>query len=113
VGITKTTEIRQQLENSAGGVINKLIEMAEGGDIDAIKMVMDRICPAPRPSAQTIYMPPLANDQERITHVLNEVCNGNLPIEIGVQALGFIERYRVDLREQKLEKALDPDFLQL
>lgn len=112
VGITKTTEIRQQLENGSDGVIKKLLEMAEGGDIDAIKMVMDRVCPAPRPSAQTIYMPPLANDQERLTHVLSEVCNGNLPIELGVQALGFIERYRVDLREQKLKKTFDPDYLQ-
>jgi hypothetical protein len=113
VGVTKTTEIRQQLENGSDGVIKKLLEMAEGGDIDAIKIVMDRVCPAPRPAAQTIYMPPLATDQERITHVLNEVCTGNIPIEIGVQALGFMERYRVDLREQKLETTFAPDFLQL
>jgi hypothetical protein len=112
VGITKTTEIRQQLENGSDGVIKKLLEMAEGGDIDAIKMVMDRICPAPKATAQTISMPSLDTDQERITYVLNEVCNGKIPIEIGVQALGFIERYRGDIRKQKLNKTFDPDFLQ-
>ena len=104
VGITKTTEIRQQLENGSDGIIKKLIEMAESGDIDAIKMVMDRIFPAPKATAQTISMPSLDTNQELHGHVLREVMTGNIPIETGVQALGFIERFRGDIKKQKLDK---------
>ncbi len=109
VGITKTTEIRQQLENGSDGVVRKLLEMAEGGDIDAIKMVMDRVCPAPKQAAQPILLPSFDSDQERLDYILSEVLNGNIPIEIGVQALGFMERCKKDIENQKIDDAFKID----
>jgi hypothetical protein len=109
-GITKTTEIRQQLENGADGVIKKLIEMAEGGDIDAIKMVMDRIFPAPKATAQPILLPSFDNDQEMLGYILSEVLGGNIPIETGVQALSLIEKFRGDIKNQKIDKDFEDYF---
>lgn len=87
VGITKTTEIRQQLENSAGGVINKLIEMAEGGDIDAIKLVLERICPALKPITQPIIL----DSEKPFQAILGAVLTGNASVETGMEVMGFVE----------------------
>ena len=87
VGITKTTEIRQQLENSAGGVINKLVEMAEGGDIDAIKLVLERICPTLKPITQPIII----DSEKPFQGILNAVSDGNISIETGAEAMEFVE----------------------
>ena len=107
VGITKTTEIRQQLENGCDAVIRKVLEMAEGGDIDAIKMVLDRTCPAPKATTQPILLPPFESNQERLNYIWEAVLNGNIPIEIGVQALSFMGQCKKDIQHQKIDSQFD------
>lgn len=86
VGITKTTEIRQQLENSAGGIVGKLIEMAEGGDMDAIKLVLERICPTLKPITQPIML----GTEKPLQSLLDAVLTGNASVETGTEVLEFV-----------------------
>ncbi len=45
----KATLIRARLERHEGEIVRALVKQAKGGDVQAIRLILERICPALRP----------------------------------------------------------------
>lgn len=48
-GRTPAGKLRRELERGGPAAVRKVIELARGGDLTAIKLVLDRVCPVLRP----------------------------------------------------------------
>ena len=54
---SKASQMRKSLEGDMPEITNKLVELAKGGDIQAAKIILDRVCPALKSVAIPVEMP--------------------------------------------------------
>lgn len=76
-----TIMAQSMIDGAAERIINRLIEMAEEGDITAVKTVVDRICPPRKVAPVQIELPPIDSAEsakEAITTVIDAQANGEL-----------------------------------
>lgn len=53
---SKASQIRKSLEGDIPEITIKLVELAKAGDIQAIKIILDRICPSLKPVASHVKL---------------------------------------------------------
>ena len=53
--------LRSELDKHAADVLTAAIELAKGGDVGAIRLVLDRVDPAPRDRAVDVELPAVAS----------------------------------------------------
>ena len=53
--------MRSELDKHAADVLTAAIELAKGGDVGAIRLVLDRVDPAPRDRAVDVELPAVAS----------------------------------------------------
>jgi hypothetical protein len=68
--------IREQIREAIPGVVARLIEASEGGDIGASKLLLERVLPALRPTDQPIQLPMPASPADAARTVLGAVSTG-------------------------------------
>lgn len=68
----KATPLREQLERAGPAVIERVIAAAVGGDLQACRMVLDRIVPVVRP-IEIATPPPPAASKESVTRKIHEI----------------------------------------
>ncbi|GHE19998.1 DUF5681 domain-containing protein [Halomonas urumqiensis] len=110
----KADELRQLLEGDAEEVARKVLEVARGGDMNACRLVLERLVPAVRPAHACVTFEldeekPLA-DQGR--QILAAVATGALPPDQGkalLDALAALARVteidEIDRRLKAIEEA--------
>jgi hypothetical protein len=49
--------LRKSIIEDIPAIINTLIELAKGGDVQAAKVLLDRVCPTLKPQAMPISLP--------------------------------------------------------
>lgn len=103
-------ELRKAITDNAGEIVMALITAAKRGDIQAAKVLLDRVCPTLKPEAQTITLPAMGEAEtllERATAAIMAAAEGELAPDIAsqlVQAVGVLSRVA---EVQDLEKRLE------
>jgi hypothetical protein len=112
----KATQAAQaMLEGEMGALTRKAVELALEGDTTALKMCLERILPALKPSAQPVRlnMPPPDNLTDTARAFITAAANGELPPDIAAQLVSAVasvarveELEQVKHRLEALERAI-------
>jgi hypothetical protein len=103
-------ELRKVITDNAGAIVEALITAAKEGDIQAAKVLLDRVCPTLKPEAQAITLPAMGEAEtllERATAAIVAAAEGELAPDVAsqlVQAVGVLSRVA---EVQDLEKRLE------
>jgi len=102
-------ELRQRLTEASADIIEGVISAARGGDMQAARLVLERIAPVTRSTAAPVYIPELeqaATLSDKAQAVINAVARGECPPDIGatmIQALGACAKIiEIDELERRL-----------
>ena len=84
--------LRQAINNDADDILQAVVDAAKGGDIQAAKILLDRICPSLKPEAQAVELPQLSAGTltERATAALDAVANGELAPDTAAQLINSV-----------------------
>lgn len=101
-------KLRDAIEQDSEEIVTALIEQAKAGDVQAARVLLDRVCPALKSQAQAVNVQDMATGSlaERATAALDAAASGDLPPDTAaqlVQAVGTLARV-VEINE--LEKRL-------
>jgi hypothetical protein len=78
-------------------IAEKAAEAAKGGDVAAMRLVFDRIAPAPKERAVKFALPPIASAEDlpaAVLSLLEAVSRGELLPGEATQLAGVLEQYR-------------------
>lgn len=104
-----TVAIEALLEGEAETITRKAIEAAKAGDMVAIRLVLDRICPPRKTRPIHIELPPIRDAggvAEAQQEVLRAACAGELLLDEAQALSGLLEGRRQALETQELETRL-------
>ena len=107
------TKVRKSLADDLPDIMNKLVELAKQGDTTAIKLILDRVCPALKPQAVPISLPVCDSLAEQGNEIIKATMSGKIPPDIGSQLITalsnqgkLIELQEMAERLQRIEKQL-------
>ena len=104
-----TLAVEALLEGEAEIITRKAIEAAKAGDMIAIRLVLDRVCPPRKTRSIEIDLPPIG-DAAGVSlaqeEVLKAVCTGELDLDQGQALSGLLEARRQFLETSELEARL-------
>jgi hypothetical protein len=110
-----TLAVQALLDGEAEGLARKAVEMALAGDTTALKLCLERIAPAYKPSAKAVMldMPPPNNLTDTARAFVTAAANGELPPDIAAQLVSAVasvarveEMETLKLRLETLERAI-------
>jgi hypothetical protein len=110
-----TLAVQALLDGEAEGLTRKAVEMALAGDTTALKLCLERIAPAYKPSAKAVMldMPPPNNLTDTARAFVTAAANGELPPDIAAQLVSAVasvaraeEMETLKLRLETLERAI-------
>ena len=104
-----TVAVEALLEGEAEGITRKAIEAAKAGDMIAIRLVLDRVCPPRKTRSIEIDLPPIvdaAGVSQAQQEVLKAVCTGELDLDQAQALNGLLEARRQFLETAELEARL-------
>jgi hypothetical protein len=107
-------KLRKSINDDMPDILNKLIELAKGGDVQAIKLVLERVCPALKPQAVPISLPVCGSLAEQGNEIIKATMSGKIPPDIGSQLITalsnqgkLIELQELSDRLTRIEKQLN------
>ncbi len=107
-------KVRKDLADDLPDILAKLIELAKQGDIQAIKLILDRVCPPIKPQAVPISLPVSDSLAEQGNEIIRAIMQGQIPPDIGSQLITalsnqgkLIELQEMQERLQRVEKQLE------
>lgn len=105
-----TQAVQGLLDDATGQLTQKAIDMALEGDTTALRLCLERICPARKDVPVTFTLSPIntATDAAKAASAIVEaVALGNLtPIE-GASVMGLVDSYRRTLEASEFEARLE------
>lgn len=111
---TPVTLLRKSIADDMPEIVNALIEQAKSGDVQAAKVLLDRVCPPLRPQAMPVNIQIGATLPETGGNVVDATLNGSIAPDIGsmlIRALAeqgkLIELQELTERLQRLERQLE------
>jgi hypothetical protein len=87
---TPATLLRKSIIDDMPDIIGKLVELAKGGDVQAAKLLLDRVCPPLKAQAMPISLPIKATLSEQGGEVINATLTGQIPPDMGSQLIGAL-----------------------
>jgi len=102
-----TQAVQVMLEGEAEALTRKAVEMALEGDTTALKLCLDRIAPAYKPSARPVMldMPPPDNLTDTARAFVAAAARGDIPPDIAAQLVSAVASVaRVEEMEQVKER---------
>ncbi len=111
---TPATLLRKSIAEDMPEIVKTLVDLAKGGDVQAAKVLLDRICPPLKQQALPVNIETGATLPETGGNVVTATLSGNVPPDIGamlIRALAeqgkLIELQEMAYRLQRLEKMLE------
>jgi hypothetical protein len=112
---TPATLLRKSIADDMPEIIKTLVELAKGGDVQAAKVLIDRICPPLRPQALPVNIEMGATLPETGGNILAATLAGSIPPDVGtmlIKALTeqgrLVELQEMAQRLERIEKLLEP-----
>jgi hypothetical protein len=81
------TKVRKSLADDLPDIMNKLVELAKQGDTTAIRLILDRVCPALKPQAVPISLPVSNSLAEQGNEIIKATMSGKISPDIGSQLI--------------------------
>ena len=110
---TPATLLRKSIIGDMPAIINTLVDLAKGGDVQAAKVLLDRVCPTLKPQAMPISLPVNGTLTEQGNEIIRATLVGQIPPDIASQLITalsaqskIIEQQEVIERLQRIEKQL-------
>lgn len=111
---TPATLLRKSIAEDMPEIIKALVSLAKSGDVQAAKVLLDRICPALKPQALPIFLPVNGSLSEQGNEIIKATLAGHIPPDIGSQLITalanqgkLIELQEMAERLQRIERQLD------
>ena len=113
-GKTASIQLRKAINLEAEDIIKVLVEQAKSGDIQAAKVLLDRIVPPLKNQAVPVNIPIGETLPETGGNVVNATMNGSIPPDIGAQLIRalsdqskLVELEEISKRIARIEKQLE------
>ncbi|WP_174624635.1 DUF5681 domain-containing protein [Candidatus Methylobacter favarea] len=84
---TPATLLRKSIMGDMPAILNTLVELAKGGDVQAAKVLLDRVCPALKPQAMPICLPVNGTLAEQGGEIIKATLSGQIPPDLGSQLI--------------------------
>lgn len=82
------TKMRKQLEDAGPDIISRILDAAKGGDIQASKMILDRLIPAVKPQALPVTISiPDTDEAGRAKAIFSAITKGEVSPDTGNELL--------------------------
>ncbi len=91
------------------GVVNAVLEAAKGGDMQAARIILDRICPPRKERPISCKLPKLEDTSDLVAGIsalIGAVANGELTPGEGQALASLIEAQRRTLETEDIEQRL-------
>jgi hypothetical protein len=110
--IDKRTKLRDYLEPHAKDLIQKTVELALSGEINALRLCLERLLPKARHEAVDINLPDNDMTQAQAimqagSTILQAVANGEMPPEQGKMFAAMLEQQRKAIETADLAMRLE------
>ena len=101
--------LRAKLATDGEAVLSVVLEAAKAGDLAACKLVLDRVCPALKPTAAPVYipLPPQAGIAGTARAFIDAAARGDLPADIAAQMVTAVASLARIVEIDDLGKRLD------
>lgn len=89
---SETTALRQSLADGAAEVVSAILAAAKSGDMQACKIVLDRLLPPLKATAQTVHLalPETASPLDTARAILSAAASGTLAPDIAAQLVSAV-----------------------
>src|SRR5215211_4476584 len=104
-----TVAMEALLEGDAEAITQKAIELAKGGDITAIRLCLDRLCPPRKDRYVSFAIPPLnsaADASRAAAAIVTAVASGELTPSEAAELGRLVESYARTLEATEFEERL-------
>jgi Family of unknown function (DUF5681) len=112
-GKTPGAKLRKAIEEKADDILQAVISAAIDGDMQACKMLLDRITPTLKPQALPVFLPIVDSLSEQGDEIIKATMGGLIPPDIGSMLITALSNQGklVDLQEmakrlKRIEKQL-------
>lgn len=106
-GKTPGAKIRKAIEAQADSILKSVIDAAVSGDIQACKILLDRITPTLKPQAQPISVPSNDTLTGQGSEIIKGVMGGSIPPDIGSQLLTALAAQSKIIEIDELTKRIE------
>lgn len=79
--------LRTTIADNMPDIITKLVELAKGGDVQAARVLLDRVCPALKPQALPVNLPVMESLAGQDGEIIRATMSGEIPPDIGSQLI--------------------------
>jgi len=87
---TPATLLRKSIADDMPTIIKTLVGLAKGGDVQAAKVLLDRVCPTLKPQAMPISLPVNGTLAEQGNEIIRATMSGQIPPDIGSQLINAL-----------------------
>lgn len=104
-----TIACEELLEGEAEALTRKCIEKAKEGDMQALRLCMDRICPPRKDSPVAFEVPPMKDAGDAVEvmgAVFTALANGEITPNEAQAVAGVVETYRRTIETSELENRI-------
>lgn len=84
---TPATLLRKSIAADMPEILQTLVNLAKGGDVQAARVLLDRICPPLKPQALAINLPVNGSLTEQGCEIIKATMAGQIPPDIGSQLI--------------------------
>jgi hypothetical protein len=104
---TPATLIRKSIVDDIPDIIAKLVELAKEGDVQAAKVLLDRVCPALKPQAVPISLPVSDSLAEQGNEIIRATMQGQIPPDIGSHLISALANQAKIIEVDELTKRIE------
>ena len=104
-----TILLEKMMADDGEGVVNAVLEAAKGGDMQAARIILDRICPPRKERPISCKLPKLEDTSDLVAGIsalIGAVANGELTPGEGQALASLIEAQRRTLETEDIEQRL-------
>jgi hypothetical protein len=100
-------KVRKGLADDLPDILQTLVDLAKGGDVQAIKLIVDRICPALKPYSMPISLPVGNSLAEQGGEIIRATITGLIPPDIGSQLIAALSNQAKIIEVDELTKRVE------
>ena len=100
-------KVRKGLADDLPDILQTLIDLAKGGDVQAIKLVLERVCPALKPQAVPINLPLVESLAGQGNEIIRATMTGKIPPDIGSQLITALANQAKIIEVDELTKRIE------